>query len=110
MLDVMKEGWVLSFAIVETAGKDAVSSSPKVPAPDLAPDAASSNDLARTGVPVALNTTSRVVDRHVRSTAKLMYVRLVKRCVVEDSNTCMQHPITIGMYGPVKASKTIHQI
>jgi hypothetical protein len=95
MLDVMKEGWVLSFAIVETAGKDVVSSSPKVPAPDLAPDAASSNDLATTGV--ALNTTSRVVDRHVRSAVRLKYVRLVKRYVMEDCNTCMQHPITIGM-------------
>ena len=42
----MKEGWVLWFAVGETAGKDVVSSSPKVPTPDLAPDAASAIDLA----------------------------------------------------------------
>jgi hypothetical protein len=42
----MKEGWVLSFAVGETAGKDVVSSSPKVPTPDLASPAASAIDLA----------------------------------------------------------------
>ena len=63
----MKERWVLWFAVGETAGKDVVSSSPKVPTPDLAPDAASAIDLAenlRYGVLV--NTTSRLVDRHVK--------------------------------------------
>jgi hypothetical protein len=44
---VMKEGWVLSFAVGETAGKDVVSLGLRVPAPDLAPDAASTIDLAR---------------------------------------------------------------
>jgi hypothetical protein len=63
----MKEGWVLWFAVGETAGKDAVSSSPKVPTPDLAPDAASAIHLAenlRYGV--LMNTTSRLVEMHVK--------------------------------------------